>query len=736
MKKTLIVLLTIVSISCQAQKPEKYNLGFEKQSESASLSDGWFKWGNYELTTDSVAHSGTKSGKITSDQTGSSFGSIAYKIPANYEGKEIRLEGFMKIKDVENGFAGLLLRVDGNGTSLAFDNMENQNVTGTEDWRKYSITLDYPEKAESIFVAGILVGKGKAWFDDFVVTIDGKNIQSLKEVVKDLPKAKLDKEFDNGTSIDLSNLTDSHIKNLELLGRVWGFLKYYHPAIATGNYNWDYELFRFLPKYMEVKNDKERDQLIIHWIESLGPIEECTKCKPTDENAVLKPDLQWVYNQEKNLNTKLLYVYNNRSQGKQYYIRMEDYVGNPDFTNENTYTQMYYPDSGFRLLALYRYWNMINYFFPNKHLMDKDWNTVLREYIPLLLNAKNELEYEIAAIQIIGDIQDTHANLWGGADQLDEWKGINYPPVLVRFIENQLVVTDYYKEEFRNEAGLKIGDIITKIGGIPIEQLVKERSKYYPASNVPTRLRNISKDILRSNANEIDINFISGNSKLQSKSIKLYPTDVIDLYGWNKRDIDKPSYKMLDNNIGYITLSSIKEEDIQNIKDKFKNTRGIIIDIRNYPLNSIMYSLGSYFVSSPTPFVKFINGNIDNPGEFTFTDNLELPSTGKTYKGKLVVLVNEITQSQAEFTAMAFRAGNNTTIIGSTTAGADGNVSTIFLPGGLRTWISGIGVNYPNGEETQRIGIVPDIEVNPTIDGIRKGKDELLEKAIEIIVKE
>lgn len=736
MKKTLIVLLTIVSISCQAQKPEKYNLGFEKQSESASLSDGWFKWGNYELTTDSVAHSGTKSGKITSDQTGSSFGSIAYKIPANYEGKEIRLEGFMKIKDVENGFAGLLLRVDGNGTSLAFDNMENQNVTGTEDWRKYSITLDYPEKAESIFVAGILVGKGKAWFDDFVVTIDGKNIQSLKEVVKDLPKAKLDKEFDNGTSIDLSNLTDSHIKNLELLGRVWGFLKYYHPAIATGNYNWDYELFRFLPKYMEVKNDKERDQLIIHWIESLGPIEECTKCKPTDENAVLKPDLQWVYNQEKNLNTKLLYVYNNRSQGKQYYIRMEDYVGNPDFTNENTYTQMYYPDSGFRLLALYRYWNMINYFFPNKHLMDKDWNTVLREYIPLLLNAKNELEYEIAAIQIIGDIQDTHANLWGGADQLDEWKGINYPPVLVRFIENHLVVTDYYKEEFRNEAGLKIGDIITKIGGIPIEQLVKERSKYYPASNVPTRLRNISKDILRSNANEIDINFISGNSKLQSKSIKLYPTDVIDLYGWNKRDIDKPSYKMLDNNIGYITLSSIKEEDIQNIKDKFKNTRGIIIDIRNYPLNSIMYSLGSYFVSSPTPFVKFINGNIDNPGEFTFTDNLELPSTGKTYKGKLVVLVNEITQSQAEFTAMAFRAGNNTTIIGSTTAGADGNVSTIFLPGGLRTWISGIGVNYPNGEETQRIGIVPDIEVNPTIDGIRKGKDELLEKAIEIIVKE
>jgi len=109
---------------------------------------------------------------------------------------------------------------------------------------------------------------------------------------------------------------------------------------------------------------------------------------------------------------------------------------------------------------------------------------------------------------------------------------------------------------------------------------------------------------------------------------------------------------------------------------------------------------------------------------------------GKVYQGKLIVLINELSQSQAEYTAMAFRAGDNTTIIGSTTAGADGNISTILLPGGLRTMISGIGVYYPNGEETQKVGIVPDVEVKPTIAGIRNNKDELLEKAIELILKE
>ena len=184
MKKILLALLTIININCQSQKIDRYNLGFENQKDEKVLSEGWIKWGNYELMIDNFAHSGKKSGKITSDSIGSSFGSIAYKIPANYKGSTIKLEGFMKIKNVENGFSGLLLRVDGNGSSLAFDNMQNQKISGTKDWEKYSITLNYPEGAESIFIAGILSGKGEAWFDDFNLSIDGKDIQTLNEEKK------------------------------------------------------------------------------------------------------------------------------------------------------------------------------------------------------------------------------------------------------------------------------------------------------------------------------------------------------------------------------------------------------------------------------------------------------------------------------------------------------------------------------------------------------------------------
>ena len=734
MKQILILLLVLHFFAGQAQSNQKFNLGFEASQKENKLSDGWFEWGNYELANDKISHSGKWSGKVTSDEAGSSFGSIAYRIPANYEGDNIRLEGFMKIKNVEKGFAGLLLRIDGVSGSLAFDNMQKQNITGTKDWQQYSVTLNYPEGATNIFIAGILTGKGEAWFDDLVLTIDGKDVQTLQEKPKKIYKAQLDKAFDNGSSIDFPALTPSIINNLELLGRVWGFIKYHHPEIGQGNYNWDYELFRFLPKYLAVKTEEARNNLLIEWIDSLGEIGICFVCQPTNKNAFLKPNLKWIEAQEGLLKKKLLAIYKNRHQGIHYYIKMANGIGNPVFLNEKAYAKMSFPDDGFRLLSLYRYWNMIHYYFPYKHLMDKDWNVALKEYLPKFINAKDELAYEFAALQLIGDIQDTHANIGLSANKVNEWKGVNFPPVRLQFIENELVVTSFHNSKLKDQTGLEIGDLIKTINGSSIKEIIEEKLKYYPASNLPTQLRNLSQDLLRSNSKEVEITFLSANHQtLRTKKLILYPRDSLNIRHWSMKSDDK-SYKMLDNNIGYITLQSIKEEDIPAIRKAFKDTKGIIIDIRNYPAAFVPFKLGSYFVSSSAPFVKFSQGNTNNPGEFTFTENLEIKSAEKPYEGKVMVLVNEFSQSQAEYTAMAFKAGINTTIIGSTTAGADGNVSSILLPGGLRTMISGIGVYYPNGQETQRVGIIPDLEVRPTVKGIRAGRDELLEKAVELIL--
>lgn len=123
-----------------------------------------------------------------------------------------------------------------------------------------------------------------------------------------------------------------------------------------------------------------------------------------------------------------------------------------------------------------------------------------------------------------------------------------------------------------------------------------------------------------------------------------------------------------------------------------------------------------------------------NPGAFHWRAKLTLTPREPRYKGKLMILVDETTLSQAEYTAMAFRVAPGAVVLGGTTAAADGNVSPIPLPGGLRSMISGIGVFYPDKRPTQRVGIVPDVAVKPTIAGIRAGRDEVLEEAVRRIL--
>lgn len=79
-------------------------------------------------------------------------------------------------------------------------------------------------------------------------------------------KANLDKEFLTGSKIVLDQPSNFQISNLEVLAKVWGFLKYHHPAIAKGDYNWDFELFRITPQLLAVKSLKERDKLLFKWI--------------------------------------------------------------------------------------------------------------------------------------------------------------------------------------------------------------------------------------------------------------------------------------------------------------------------------------------------------------------------------------------------------------------------------------------------------------------------------------
>ena len=740
MKKALILsTLSLFLFLAGCHQTESFDsssmLGFEVVKNE--LPAGWViqEQEGFSVTLDSqVAKSGKYSLAIRRTSNIYALQPITLEFPNRYQGKKITLSGYLKTEKIESGFAGLAIQT---GSLIAVDFLEKYGVVGNTDWKKYEVTLELDSSRNQPIIIGLLFAdSGKIWMDDLQVQIDGKEIGRI-EVAQPKPfseKAKNDKAFDNGSNIAFAELTEQKIEDLELLGRVWGFMKYHHPAVATGAYNWDYELFRLLPEYLKASNQQQRDKILIEWIEKYGRIPNCKSCIPTLDDAIVKPDLSWieVSSIDPELKKLLHTIYANRSQGSHYYIRMGYFVGNPIFTHEKTYMQSELcPDAAFRLLALFRYWNMIHYFFPSKHLTDKDWNTVLKEYIPDFIEADSRLAYELAALRLIGEVCDSHATL-SGCGQVEFLRGRGHTPALAIFIENKLVVSQYVDEA--EDTPLKKGDIITHIEGKPVEAIVDSMKPYYSASNNAARLRMIGDDILYSNQPKLHINYLSSGKAGQME------IDVISMGEINsirsKQYQQNPIYRFIGKEIGFVDLKSITCQDIAAIKREFIDTKGIIIDLRCYPPSYVAEMLGSFFVSENSAVGKISIFNPNNPGEFTFGRVDTLRKSEISYKGKLVVLVNEHTQSNAEATAMAFRAGANTTLVGSQTAGADGNVSMITLPGGLTTWISGNGVYYPDGRETQRIGIVPDIEVKPTIEGIREGRDELLEKAIEIINQE
>jgi hypothetical protein len=744
MKKTLLLLLlTSFSYFSLGQTSDKtdFNFGFEKISNKNGLPDNWFKWGmeDFVLKTDTVEkHSGSVSVRIEPEGTKAegSFGCVAYSIPAIYSGNQIELRAYMKLQNVEDGQIGLMLRIDGENGGLQFENLQEEDIHGTSDWTLYSVKLPLPEEAKIIYIGAILNGTGKLWVDDFQLLIDGEDLSKAKLKKTEEFKAQKDTDFDNGSKITTISLTPAKIEDLVILGKVWGFLKYYHPAIAKGDYNWDYELFRILPKIIHCTTDKERNEILLSWIVSLGEVEKDNPVNIDDSVIKFKPDLAWITTNPglgEELPKELLLIHDSKRVNKHYYIGFLP-SGNPQFKNEKPYSgYMANSEAGVRLLSLYRYWNIIQYYFPYKNLIDEDWNKVLPEFLPKFVNATSDLDYRLAVLALIARVHDTHANIWGNDLTLQQYKGTNYAPVAVKFIENKAVVTGFLDKKRTNVAGLQIGDIIESVNNKSIDKIIVEKLPITPASNYPTQLRDIARDLLRTNDSVLNITFKRNNS-INPLTIKCYPPNEINLYeSYYKKDT---CFKLITPEIAYIYPGTIKNKYLPEIMKEVQKTKGLIIDLRCYPSDFIVFSLGEYLMPVPVNFVMFSQTSFYNPGLFKYGTPLEVGKTNSDYyKGKVVIIVNEITQSNAEYTTMAFRAAPGTTIIGSTTAGADGNVSEIILPGGIRTMISGIGVYYPDGKETQRVGIVPDIEVKPTIKGIIEGRDELLDKAIELITR-
>ncbi|HEX3095457.1 MAG TPA: S41 family peptidase [Candidatus Angelobacter sp.] len=710
-------------------------LNFEDQ-KSAGPPAGWVgKPEGTVFTDDKIVHGGHWAARLERNvQSDGAFSTLHRAIAMDFAGTTLELRGFLRTEQVSQ-LAGLWMREDGETPSLAFDNMANRPVTGTTEWTEYSVKLPVHPEARQLFFGALLVGSGKLWVDDLQVLVDGKPVGSAPKVEHEKTIFDLDKKFDEGSGIRLDTLTAIQIDNLATLGRVWGFLKYHHPVVLAGKMHWDYELFRIAPTVLQAADRAEANTAMVKLINGLGPVAPCKPCASLDEkNIQLRPDVKWLEDKTmlgEELSKALLTIYRNRpAEGHQFYLALAATVKNPSFRHELSYSQVKFPDPGFQLLALYRFWNIFEYWSPNRDITGEDWGKVLAEFIPRITLAKSKDDYTLQVMALIGRAHDGHANLWSSLAVRPPTGNCQFP-VTVRFIENQAVVYDNIGQEAAKESGLAIGDAITEIDGVPIKKLVEAWMPYYTGSNDAARLRDIAMFMTRGKCGEASAGILRDGKPLALKPKRVpVPSQSMGF----THDLPGETFQLLSKDVAYLKLSTVKAADAAHYVESAAGTKALIIDIRNYPSEFMVFVLGQLLVGNETPFARFTFGDLANPGAFHWTEPERLKPEKPLYTGKIAILVDEGSISQAEYTSMAFRASPRAIVVGSTTAGADGNVSGFALPGGLNTMISGIGVFYPDKKPTQRIGILPDFEVRPTIAGIRAGRDEVLEEALRQVL--
>ena len=558
-------------------------------------------------------------------------------------------------------------------------------------------------------------------------------------------------EVSDEKSTDLKYSQEVH--NLEKLCKVWGYTKYRHPAFYTGEKDWDEELLNLIPVVSEAKEDEVND--ILHeWFVSLGEIDYGTSRKrtlPPEDQLIEQADTDWISQEYlgeelwEDLSQLTEVPSINRSKAP---VSFQE-SGKPEFTNELLYKDMDYSDLSYRLLGLFRFWNAIEYYSPYLKIMEEEWATFLPEFIQKMKKVEDQTGYELTLFWLASKMNDCHTMLLDGettiltlaedSTQLQllcGYFGENFAPVKLVTVDHQPVVAAVGAEN----CPLMIGDVVLKLDGEDIEKVIDRKKEYIPVPN-DEKLSTLYPYLLTSKEDMMELTVLR-NGKEKTFSVTASPENYASCYLSLRHQHDEGmSYQIIDDNIGLIRLQNPLEISVKEMMEQLKNTDGIVIDLRQgiQPTFDIS-NFHRYFCSDYQSVAQMIVPSQAIPGAYQSI----LASAGSTqteremlgiyfYQKPVVLLVNENVVSSGEYAAMLMAVGENVVLLGENTRGADGNVAYLPLPGNLQITFSSMGVFGPNMEQVQRIGLTPDIEVHPTIEGIKEGKDELKEAAVAYI---
>ena len=404
---------------------------------------------------------------------------------------------------------------------------------------------------------------------------------------------------------------------------------------------------------------------------------------------------------------------------------------------DRAYDETPYPSAEYRILAAYKIWGTVRYFFAYKDLMDEDWDDIFASFLPKFLAAKNAQEFNLTIAEMISHIADSGAGIQSKA--LADFFGAAPVGLRLRLIDKKPVITEILDEDAK-KAGVQVGDIVAKVDGENIVPRVNRLARYISSSTQQWLGYRIMNSVLNGpEGATAGLTILDRNS--QSKQVTLRRS--IRFMSAFRFERQGDVIKLLSGNIGYADLNRLTPEQVNDMFTKFSDAKAIIFDMRGTSRGAAL-SIAPRLTDEKDVPAAIITGPLalapdlaqtnvsTQTASYFFVQNLPQTAQWK-YKGKTVMLTDERTIGQGEHAGLMFEVANKTEFIGSASAGADSDLTSFVVPGGVTISFSGHDIRHANGGKLQRLGLQPSITVSPTIAGIRSGRDEVLEKAVEYL---
>lgn len=525
--------------------------------------------------------------------------------------------------------------------------------------------------------------------------------------------------------------------------KTWNFIKYYHPDLASGKIDAD-SLF-----LMNVKNISSQDDFNSIVEKLTGKLnKKFTASAPseTSQDVFIKnQNFNWFQKNRKissenkdALNSIYNHRYNFENLQKGKLVSDEKKYAFPKTENLSI---------EYRLLALAKIQGVVDYLFPHKYIMDKGFE----EYFKNSLNENSKVtsrkDFEIILAKLVSKMKDSHAfKFYRELNYRNDFlfNASYYSPFDYKIVDNYLLVTNIVFPEICTKANIKKGDHITEINGKKVSQMIDEKSRLLSVSNrekLIFELSSYQNNLIWSDNSPQKLLKVKSGNKTFTTNIELVSTldkiqvNVLSNYINNKNQ-KWVTRELINKDIAYFninnTLQFINDVDDDKIDKKMESIildaskkKAMVFDMRGYPDwgGFIFHYVYKYFSPTENYFYKYYAPNRKNIGTFVYLkdsyhyfpeikDMKTMP-----YSSKVFIIVNPESRSASEWYTMSLQKIFPQSItIGQQTAGADGDVVKVNLPGDYHLEFTGNGIFYPDNSQTQQTGV--------RIDEVIKYKDQ------------